>query len=617
MEFSLELKREADLGRHNVHYMAYDFRNGAFQKEGRLLFGYCSYGGAVEGGSISPVSDGKYVTTIAEAVSQKAFGKPDRGYWLARYQNDYGLEAGIDYTNKVIYLTVEGEAANVNGENDLNLAIATRVNLSKVVLVPIEDPASLRRKILDGLYDELKSKEADAGSSATYEIARTKEKITFMEGLDDNDPLLRWRPEMLPVDEEVITFDHRTPEFKVTVQRPGQEPRVMKRGEAYQYMTRLDIGGWFCHGKDPNLENGYYMTLWRRASTKSWKRILELLYQCPAIRQCWLEYGNLDMVAHLLNYEDKKSLSEQQSAAKTLGISKTAAKLVYSIANELKARGFSASCQNYINAAQEIKQSFNDQIAENFLSTVLSFVVEIPCNITMDYAEKNRYSIVTSSEISYIADMVLKYGGPKGKNYNVERLLQYLFYDVNTYQGIESPKEAFNLLRDYYRSLDISGIKIKDWFPHSLHLAHDVSARNARIAAKDYEEATFKAQTEMPNYQRLKYLGEEKKGDEGEDKKSDPYIVTIPSIPNDLVNEGAELHHCVGSYVKDVTNGTKMICFLREASAPDVPLVTLEVNPKTNTLVQYRGSCNRALSNEELKWVKKWCRIKGLRIVSC
>lgn len=65
----------------------------------------------------------------------------------------------------------------------------------------------------------------------------------------------------------------------------------------------------------------------------------------------------------------------------------------------------------------------------------------------------------------------------------------------------------------------------------------------------------------------------------------------VPSILA-LIEEGNEMHHCVGSYADAYASGRTVICTLRRVSAPDEPLYTVEIRPGTVEIVQCRGHYN-------------------------
>ena len=55
-------------------------------------------------------------------------------------------------------------------------------------------------------------------------------------------------------------------------------------------------------------------------------------------------------------------------------------------------------------------------------------------------------------------------------------------------------------------------------------------------------------------------------------------IIVIASSPADLVKEGQALNHCVGgiTYTNRMADGESLIFFIRNATTPEIPFVTLE-----------------------------------------
>lgn len=56
------------------------------------------------------------------------------------------------------------------------------------------------------------------------------------------------------------------------------------------------------------------------------------------------------------------------------------------------------------------------------------------------------------------------------------------------------------------------------------------------------------------------------------------HIVIIPTSAQDIITEGEQMHHCVGSYVNSVVNNTTYICFIRHKDSPDTPYITCQVH---------------------------------------
>lgn len=182
---------------------------------------------------------------------------------------------------------------------------------------------------------------------------------------------------------------------------------------------------------------------------------------------------------------------------------------------------------------------------------------------------------------------------------NLKKLVLYIFREVRLTQGISSPNNACNLLRDYIR---MSRRMNLDWekYPRSLKKEHDVVQMNYKIVTAGQETAeAFKMSIEKKSYQNLAYQ-----------KKKDPYVILLPETAEDLVREGNQLSHCVASYVEDVNNDKCKIVFLRNKENPENPLVTIEV--RGMNIRQARGFANRTVTPEQKEFIKKWAKERDL-----
>jgi hypothetical protein len=56
------------------------------------------------------------------------------------------------------------------------------------------------------------------------------------------------------------------------------------------------------------------------------------------------------------------------------------------------------------------------------------------------------------------------------------------------------------------------------------------------------------------------------------------YVVSIPTCGQEIVTEGREMHHCVGSYVDKVVAGSTYICFVRHKDTPNECYITCQVH---------------------------------------
>ena len=77
-----------------------------------------------------------------------------------------------------------------------------------------------------------------------------------------------------------------------------------------------------------------------------------------------------------------------------------------------------------------------------------------------------------------------------------------------------------------------------------------------------------------------------------------------------MANWGA--NHCVASYVDRIINGRTYIMFLRYTTLPKDSLITLEL--KDNKILQAKGSYNRPVTDDEHKFLEKYCKEKKIEL---
>ena len=74
------------------------------------------------------------------------------------------------------------------------------------------------------------------------------------------------------------------------------------------------------------------------------------------------------------------------------------------------------------------------------------------------------------------------------------------------------------------------------------------------------------------------------------------YIIRAAQTQEELRDEGAALHHCVGGYAKRVADGSTAIFFIRRAAEPDAPYYTLELRNKK--VEQCRANHNQSYEQD-------------------
>ena len=82
------------------------------------------------------------------------------------------------------------------------------------------------------------------------------------------------------------------------------------------------------------------------------------------------------------------------------------------------------------------------------------------------------------------------------------------------------------------------------------------------------------------------------------------YRVVIPTSCQDIVTEGQEMHHCVGSYVNRVLNNDCYICFVRRKDTPEQCYITCQVYTN-GTIGQYFLAYDNCISSDEDREFKR------------
>lgn len=78
------------------------------------------------------------------------------------------------------------------------------------------------------------------------------------------------------------------------------------------------------------------------------------------------------------------------------------------------------------------------------------------------------------------------------------------------------------------------------------------------------------------------------------------YTIVLPTCGQDIVDEGRNMHHCVGRYVDRVVNGDTYICFVRRKDTPNECYITCQVGTNGN-IGQYFLAYDKYISSAEDK----------------
>lgn len=190
---------------------------------------------------------------------------------------------------------------------------------------------------------------------------------------------------------------------------------------------------------------------------------------------------------------------------------------------------------------------------------------------------------------------------------------------------IKSNKEGthIRLLRDtihVWRQLDRPRPALENIPVSELGRLHDTFVamynEQQRNWIERYAEQNRKEREQRAKLNKVKI--EFRKTLEFEDKE---YLIRLPVDKNEIVKEGLELHHCVGSYAERHETGDTTIMFLRKKSEPDKPFYTIEVGIEVLTdkisklrVIQAHSFGNKWMGNdpEAIPTVVRWLHQNGI-----
>jgi hypothetical protein len=201
---------------------------------------------------------------------------------------------------------------------------------------------------------------------------------------------------------------------------------------------------------------------------------------------------------------------------------------------------------------------------------------------------EHRISDELIRNIDKLHTLINEYG------YNYKALIDYIVYLLN--HEAYTIWYAVNDLRDYasMQSKMSRNGKYKR-YPKYLKSIHDIVSANYRTFKQEHNEELF---VKAVNH-NLEHSGS-------------TYVTITPKNTNDVKHEGTELSHCVASYIDRIINGTTQILFVRTKHALDNPLLTIEV--RNNTINQVKGLYNRDPNKDEISYLNRYAKVKGLKL---
>lgn len=216
------------------------------------------------------------------------------------------------------------------------------------------------------------------------------------------------------------------------------------------------------------------------------------------------------------------------------------------------------------------------KIANDFDGNTLKIIIDMIENFEI-YNKKNKriqeenvYQFKTFFETIYF----LLSNGFKITDLLNYALKQRMYWSKNKLFNL--PIEEIKLLKDYYNMSINNGFSFEK-YPQNLNKMHDIIIKN--MSCMDNQENCDKFEKVVKNYNKKDIIIED-------------YIFTAPKNIKELIDEGNQLHHCIASYVVNINNKVSEIYFMRNKKHPEESFVTIELNPTTKDLVEFKTDYN-------------------------
>lgn len=179
--------------------------------------------------------------------------------------------------------------------------------------------------------------------------------------------------------------------------------------------------------------------------------------------------------------------------------------------------------------------------------------------------------------------------------YDMDRLMKYLNEDIYKNQGIRSCCDGVVLLKDSLAMAKKMGISLKEKYPKSLKLQHDLLAMNYECYKDERQRQGFKKVVEDEKYILL-----------NRNKEKENFYIRSPRDLDDLYNYAESLGNCLKSYVDEVIEGRSKIYFMETEKNDKKPYIAIEV--KQNNIRQAYRKSNKLISKKEHEFLVKWAK---------
>lgn len=201
----------------------------------------------------------------------------------------------------------------------------------------------------------------------------------------------------------------------------------------------------------------------------------------------------------------------------------------------------------------------------------------------LDILDYSCWDFDKKKYLSYFNRLIDEY------NYNPKSLLFYVD-SLFTYEAFDDAEYLIRELFDYVRMMSRISDKF-DKYPRNFLTTHQIACRNYNRLKEQFKEDEFKNRI-----------------DKRYECSFGKYTFIYPNSTQDIKDEAVKQNNCVAPYIKKVIDGQCHILFLRKTGFENDSLVTIEVDPVRNKIVQAKGKFNRDTTEEENKVIEAWSK---------
>lgn len=196
----------------------------------------------------------------------------------------------------------------------------------------------------------------------------------------------------------------------------------------------------------------------------------------------------------------------------------------------------------------------------------------------------------------FLEDFLYLVNGQAGVIYKTTDLLNYLlrqslYFGIN--KSFSFPYAEMSLLKDYLHICKEYKLT-PEKYPQDIKKIHDIILLNIS-SLNNIKEIDFENAIKL--YKKYEMILDK-----------DGFIFKTPKEIKDLIEEGNELHHCIGSYANKIVKKECIIFFMRNKNEPEKPFITIEIDNNCN-IVEIKGIYNEEPHINYIHIANKWAGI--------